>query len=129
MSADADSADVPADGDEGRSGDLQVGRSKQIVAPAARAFGAFEDAGLRRQWLGDDASIDIREATPERSLSIGWSDGDTEVTVNLYPKGRAKCVVQVIHEQLPDAAAVERMRDYWGERLERLRRLLEEEPG
>jgi uncharacterized protein YndB with AHSA1/START domain len=126
MSADADSADVPADDNGERFGDLQVGRSKQIVAPAARAFAAFEDAESRRRWLGDDAGVEIREATPERSLSMVWSDGHTEVTVNLYPKGRAKCVVQVIHEGLPDAAAVERMRDYWGDRLERLRRLLED---
>jgi hypothetical protein len=31
----------------------------------------------------------------------------------------------VIHEGLPDRAAVERMKAYWGERLERLRELLE----
>jgi len=125
MSADADSADVPAEGDEERSGDLQAGRSKQVVAPAAQAFAAFEDAEVRRQWLGDDVALEIREATPERSLTIAWAGGPTTVTVNLYPKGRAKCVVQVIHEGLPDAAAVERMRAFWGERLERLRRLLE----
>ncbi|HSJ17430.1 MAG TPA: SRPBCC domain-containing protein [Solirubrobacterales bacterium] len=126
MSADADSADVPTEGDGERSGDLQVGRSKQVVAPAARAFAAFEDAELRRQWLGDEAPLEIRDTVPERSLAIAWPDGATIVTVNLYPKGRAKCVVQVIHEGLPDAAAVERMTAYWGERLERLRQLLEE---
>jgi uncharacterized protein YndB with AHSA1/START domain len=126
MSADADSAEVPAEGDAERFGDLQAGRSKQIVAPAARAFAAFEDPELRRKWLGDDAALEIRDAVPERSLTIGWPDGATVVTVNLYAKGRAKCVVQVIHEGLPDAAAVERVRAYWGERLERLRRWLEE---
>jgi uncharacterized protein YndB with AHSA1/START domain len=124
MNAEADSAEVPAEDDAGRSGDLHAGRSMEVVAPAARAFAAFENAELRRQWLGEEA-LEIRDADPERSLSIPWSDGATTVNVNLYPKGRAKCVVQVIHEGLPDAAAVERMRTYWGERLERLRRLVE----
>jgi uncharacterized protein YndB with AHSA1/START domain len=125
MSADADSADLPANDGAEPSGDLQVGRSMEVVAPAARAFAAFEDAELRRQWLGDDAALEIREADPERSLTAAWSGGGTTVRVNLYPKGRAKCVVQVLHEGLPDTAAVERTREYWGDRLERLRRLLE----
>ena len=124
MSADANSADVAPEGDGERAGDLQVGRSKQIVAPAERAFAAFEDPELRRQWLGEE-ELEVRAAEPERSLTIQWSGGATTVIVNLYPKGRAKCVVQVLHEGLADAAAVERMKDFWGDRLERLRRLLE----
>jgi hypothetical protein len=125
MSADADSADMPAEGEGERSGDLQVGRSKQVVSPAARAYEAWRDDELRRAWLGDDAAVEVRAGVPEQSLSVAWPDG-TSVGVKLYPKGRAKCVVQVIHEGLPDSAAVERMSDYWGERLERLRLLLEE---
>lgn len=125
MSAEADNADMPTEGDGERSGDLQVGRSKQVVAPAARAYEAWQDDELRRAWLGDDAAFEVRAGVPEQSLSLAWADG-TSVGVKLYPKGRAKCVVQVIHEGLPDDAAVERMRAYWGERLERLRRLLEE---
>jgi uncharacterized protein YndB with AHSA1/START domain len=125
MTAEADSAEVPPEADGDGSGDLQVGRSMQIVTPAARAFEAWHDDELRRAWLGDDARVEVRAAVPEQSLSVAWPDG-TSVGVKLYPKGRAKCVVQVIHEGLPDAAAVERMRGYWGERLEHLRRLLEE---
>ena len=125
MTAEADSAEVPADADGEGSGDLQVGRSKQIVTPAARAFEAWRDDELRRAWLGDDAQVEVRVTVPEQSLSAAWPDG-TSVGVKLYPKGRAKCVVQVIHDGLPNEAAVERMRGYWGERLERLRRLLEE---
>ena len=125
MTAEADSADVPGDGDGGGSGNLQAGRSAEIVTPAARAFEAWQDDELRQAWLGDDARVDVRAAVPEQSLSVAWPDG-TSVGVKLYPKGRAKCVVQVIHEGLSDDASVERMRGYWGERLERLRRLLEE---
>ena len=124
MTADADSAGVPAEGGEERTGGLQVGRSKQIVTPAARAYEAWQDDELRRAWLGDDAAVEVRPGVPEQSLSAAWPDG-TRVGVRLYSKGRAKCVVQVIHEGLPDDAAVERMREFWGERLERLRRLLE----
>jgi len=104
---------------------FQSARSKLIVAPVARLFGAWEDAETRREWLGDDAGIEVREANPEHSMRITWIDGETSLSVSFYAKGRAKSQVQVIHEGLPDRAAVERMKAYWGERLERLRELLE----
>jgi uncharacterized protein YndB with AHSA1/START domain len=99
--------------------------TKTIVVPVARAYAAWEDEELRRQWLGDHAGFEIREATPERAMRIGWIDGATTVSVTFFANGRAKSQVQVIHEGLPDAATVERVKAYWAEHLERLRVLLE----
>jgi uncharacterized protein YndB with AHSA1/START domain len=108
---------------------FQSAHTKTIVVPVARAYAAWEDEELRRQWLGDHASFEIREAIPDRSMRIAWIDGDTTVTVTFFANGRAKSQVQVIHEGLPDAATVERVKAYWAEHLERLRALLEESRG
>jgi hypothetical protein len=44
--------------------------------------------------------------------------------VNFLPKGDAKSQVAVEHSKLADPGEAERMKAYWGERLERLRDLL-----
>ncbi|MGH2960801.1 MAG: SRPBCC domain-containing protein [Solirubrobacterales bacterium] len=111
------------------TGAFQSAHTKTIVVPVARAYAAWEDADLRREWLGEDAGFEIREATPERSLRIAWIDGQTTVSVSFYANGRAKSQVQVIHEGFPDAGTAERVKAYWGERLERLRVLLEGSRG
>jgi hypothetical protein len=50
--------------------------------------------------------------------------GRTNVDVNFLPKGDAKSQVAVEHSKLADPGEAERMKAYWGERLERLRDLL-----
>lgn len=108
---------------------FQSAHTKTIVVPVAHAYAAWEDVELRREWLGDDAGFEILEATPERSLRIAWIDGETTVSVTLFANGRAKSQVQVIHEGFPDAGTAERVKAYWGDRLERLRAQLEESRG
>lgn len=111
------------------TGPFQSARTMTIVVPVERAYAAWEDAELRREWLGDAAGFEILEAAPGRSMRIAWVDGATTLSVTFFPNGRAKSQVQVIHEGLPDAGTVERMKAYWGGRLERLRGLLEGSRG
>ena len=76
------------------------------------------------RWLADPAFI-VRKATRPKSLRITWVDGVTNVEANFYAKGAAKARVSVQHSKLPDADAAARMKAYWGEALDRLRKLLE----
>ena len=100
----------------------EISRSKTFAVPADELYRAWSDKRSRARWL--DAAITIRKATPDRSLRITWSDG-TSVEVMLYPRGDAKTQVTVQHCKLSDAAAGERMKAYWAERLETLGRVVE----
>jgi uncharacterized protein YndB with AHSA1/START domain len=101
----------------------EAGRTRTIGAPPNTVFGAWKNPRQRARWLADH-DITIRAATPGRSLCITWSDG-SRVEVNLLVKGKGRTQVNVQHSKLADAIAVERMKAYWGEQLDRLRTLLE----
>lgn len=97
--------------------------SKTIGVPLAALYKAWSDARQRTRWLGSVA-ITIRKATVGRSMRITWSDGRTNVDVNFYAKGRDKCSVSVQHDKLPNAAAAQKMKSFWQERLVLLQRQL-----
>lgn len=101
----------------------EISVSRTIAAPARSAFRAWNDAALRRRWL--DRPVEIRKATPGKSLRITWADRKTSLSVNLYAKGAGKCQVVVQHSKLPDAKAAERMKSEWARRLDRLQSLVE----
>jgi uncharacterized protein YndB with AHSA1/START domain len=100
-----------------------VSASKTIAVPVERLFAAWHDAKLRKRWLKE--AITIRKATASKSLRITWADGMTNVEVNLYPKGEARSQVAVQHSKLADAAGAARMKAYWGETLEQLKKVAE----
>jgi uncharacterized protein YndB with AHSA1/START domain len=104
---------------------FQVSANRTMAAPVAAAFGAWTDEATRRRWL-PDPGFTIRKATPEKSLRITWVDGRTSVEALFYAKGEAKTQVSVQHSNLPDAAAAEAMKAYWGEALDRLKAVLQE---
>jgi hypothetical protein len=105
---------------------FEISISKTIAAPVAQAFEAWKDATVRERWL-PAAPLSIRKATPHKSIRITWADG-THVSVNFWPKGPLKCQVVPQHAKLPTAAAAEKAKAYWTERLEALRLLLEPKP-
>lgn len=99
-----------------------ISRSATLAVPVAIAFNAWNDARLRNRWL-KEKGLTIRKATEPKGLRITWPDG-TNVEVNIYAKGKAKCQVSVQQNKLPDAQAGTRMKEYWGEALERLKAIL-----
>jgi len=107
-----------------KAGGFSVSASKTIDRPAANAFRAFADAALRKRWLGGD-SITIRKATKPRSLRITWDADQTNVDVNIYPKGATRCQVAVQHDKLPSAAKARSRKAFWAGRVEALKRVLE----
>ncbi len=102
----------------------EISRNVFVNAPVETVFDSWLDENARRQWLEHSRFV-IRKATPSKSMRITWVDGETNVHVNFYPKGREKCLVAVLHGKLPDASHAAHMKAYWGEQLERLKKVLE----
>lgn len=101
----------------------QISRGRTMSAGAARVYAAWADDAERARWLPDAVFI-TRTATPPRRLRLTWSDGSI-VEIQLTEKGPARTQVTVQQNKLPDAAAAERMKAYWGAALERLREFVE----
>ncbi|MBI4540583.1 MAG: hypothetical protein HY704_13865 [Gemmatimonadetes bacterium] len=101
---------------------FEISRGKTVAAPLDVVYAAWSDGRRRRRWLSEP--IEIRKATPGKSLRITWPDG-TSVSVELYRKGTGKSQVSVQHGKLPDAAAAERMKEYWARTLEALKSAVE----
>lgn len=104
---------------------FEISRSKTLGVPLSTLFAAFDDQKIRVKWLKEPAMV-IRKSTRDKSMRITWVDGETDVTVNFYSKGDGKSQVALQHSKLKDAAQSERMKTYWGEKLEALQGILED---
>jgi uncharacterized protein YndB with AHSA1/START domain len=109
---------------------FSISASKTINVSAEQAFEAWTDERIRARWL-PDASLTIRKATPPKSVRITWEPegksaaAASNVEVWLTAKGDAKCALSVQHGKLTTAAAGEKLKMWWGERLEALKGALE----
>jgi uncharacterized protein YndB with AHSA1/START domain len=105
-------------------GTFEVGATKTVAVPVARAFAAFADASLRRRWLLG-AKMRKRASEPGKSVRFDWDDGATRVAVSFAGAGKAKSQVVVQHQRLPDLKTADAMKAFWRERLVALKALLE----
>jgi uncharacterized protein YndB with AHSA1/START domain len=96
-----------------------VSVSRTMNATVDELFEAWNEPGRRLRWLPEP--LTIRKGRPGKSLRITWGEGPTGLDVYLYPKGPRRAQINVQHQKLPDSAAVERMRRFWSEALDRLR--------
>ena len=103
---------------------FEVSKSKTIHVAVGEAFNAFHMNRQRMRWLPDHEYL-IRKATPDKSLRITWSDGETHVDVYLWDKGPDKCQVQIQHKKLKDGGHAEAMKALWDEKLTHLQAYLE----
>ena len=106
-----------------RNDGYAVSVSRTLEAPADAVFRAFHDARQRARWL-DATSFTIRAARAPRTLRVTWEDGRSHLLVTCTAKGAKRSHVEVEHTRLESAAAAQRMKSGWANRLERLRRLL-----
>jgi hypothetical protein len=97
--------------------------TKTVAVPVDRLYDAFADPDLRARWL-PDAPLVVTTARPGKSLRGTW-ESDGRLDVLLTAKGDAKSSAAIQLRRLPDAAAVERAKAYWRERLAALAALLE----
>jgi len=93
-----------------RGGGYEAHKSKTFAVPVKKLFAAFKKAA---------ADFDVRSTTPNKRMRLAWDDG-TAVEILFQPKGEKKSVAVVTHQKLPDKAAVEKMKAWWGQRLEAL---------
>ena len=98
--------------------------SRTVNAEADSVMAAFVDPARRRRWL-PEVSMRRRPTRAPTSARFDWPDPPSIVVVFVDRKGERKTAVTVQHEKLPDAAAVERMKSWWRERLVALRSHLE----
>jgi hypothetical protein len=101
-----------------------VTASKTVAVPVEVLYDAFVDESRRREWL-PDGELSERTATRPKSARFDWADGQTRVYVDFVSKGSAKSASALRHERLPDAAAAERMKSYWRDRVAALKEVLE----
>jgi hypothetical protein len=107
-----------------RDGSYEANKSRTYNVPVARLYDAWADADTRSRWL-NGAAVTIRTATPHKSMRLGLSDGGI-IAVGFMPKGKGKSAVALAHTKLPDRATADRLKAYWGERLDDLGKVLAE---
>jgi uncharacterized protein YndB with AHSA1/START domain len=107
-----------------RPGGFEFTASRTVDVPLEDLYHAWNDAALRRRWLGS-AEITVRKANKNRSMRITWDTDGTNLDVGFYAKGDAKSQVAAQHGKLADAKAAAKMKAYWTERLDELKRMLE----
>jgi hypothetical protein len=93
----------------------------------ARLYRAFSHAPIRARWL-PDVDVTIRTAAREKSMRMTWPDR-TSVVVGFVPRGESKSQVSLAHQKLPDRTSADRMKAYWGERLDALKEVLVPQEG
>ncbi|HLE61317.1 MAG TPA: DUF4287 domain-containing protein [Thermoanaerobaculaceae bacterium] len=103
---------------------FQISTSKTITAPVGAVFGAWANEEVRGEWL-KAAGFNVRKATEGKSVRIAWGDGTSSVDVSFYARGPEKSRVVVDHKRLAGAGEVARMKAFWSEALEALRRIVE----
>ena len=105
-------------------GTYGVSASKTIAVPVRRLFEAFEDEDLRETWLGD-YELAVRTKRPDKSITAGWEDGSSRLTIAFVPKGDAKSQVALAHERIATASEADELKTFWRERLVVLKKMLE----
>jgi hypothetical protein len=104
-----------------RTGHYDASKSKTLNVPAAEVFDAVTSMRLLARWLPDASKV--RTASKDRSARLAMQDGSI-AAFWLTQKGEARTAVAVQQEKLPDKATQERVKRYWGERLNALAELL-----
>jgi hypothetical protein len=107
-----------------RGGLFEVSASKTAAVPVDRLYAAFTDPALRERWL-PGVSLEVRTATPGRSVRADWDDGSTRLVVNFTARGDAKSQVALVHERIPDAETAAGLKAFWRERVAVLKQVLE----
>lgn len=102
-----------------QAGGFTATASRTVGVPVERLFEAFAGAA-------PDAGLRLRTATAPRSSRWDFHDGSTRVNAGFEAVKQGRSRVALSHERLPDAAALERMKGYWRERLLALKTRLEE---
>jgi len=103
-------------------GEFSASGSRTLPVPLAKAYAAWTQERLRRQWL-PGAKFEITTATPGKYVRGKWAD-TSRLSVGFYSKGPAKTQVAVDHEKLRSSKECAKMKSYWFAALNRLQQTL-----
>jgi uncharacterized protein YndB with AHSA1/START domain len=101
----------------------EISVSRTIAAPIGKAYKAWVDEKTRKKWL--PSNLTIRKATTNKTLRITWEDGKTSVAAAFTAKGDGKTQVVAQHSKLSDAKAAAKMKKFWAEAFDRLKKSIE----
>lgn len=93
-----------------KAGGFSASVSRTVATPIDEVHAAWVSGA----WLTRVPGAEITKATPPKSVRIRLADG-TRAAVYLTAKSGGKTVIQVEHEKLPGAEAVEPSRALWRE--------------
>jgi len=103
---------------------FEISVSKTVTVPIEVLYNYWIDDQLRNKWLKGE-NITIRKATLNKSARVTWSDGETSLSIDFYPKGDNKSQVVVQHLKIKDGDKATELKMYWNKMLEALKVLLE----
>lgn len=104
-----------------RGGSYEASKSRTFAVPVAKLYAAFANARVRKQWLPD--ALAIRTKNENKTIRASMDDG-TLVQFYFMEKGDGKSSVAVQHQKLADKASAEKMKTWWGEKLDALKEIL-----
>ena len=102
----------------------EISVSKMITVPLKKLYTAWNDNKIRSGWLMKE-NIEITKANVNKSIRGKWTDGQTRLSVDFYPKGDNKSQVVVQHMKLSDSGKADKMKTFWAKSLENLKSHLE----
>ena len=98
--------------------------SKTIAAPVEAVYDAVVDGEQRERWL-PARELRQRTATRPKVARFDWEEGGSRVAVFFEPAGDGRSRTVVQHARLSDGKEAERMKEFWRERVEELKSVLE----
>jgi hypothetical protein len=103
---------------------FQTSTSKTIGVSLSTLYRAWKDEKSRSCWL-PKAPMTLRKATTNKSIRVAWDGDVSNMDVRFYSKGKDRSQVVIDQVKLKSAADVLRMKKFWSEKLQNLRRMLE----
>jgi len=103
---------------------IEISLSKTVAVPVAVLYQALIDDKLRNRWL-PETNLVFRKTAENKSARVTWSDGETSLSIDFYLKGADKSQIVVQHLKIPDSERAAEMKEFWGTKLNGLKKLLE----
>jgi hypothetical protein len=97
--------------------------SRTFACGVSKVYSAFKDPKVRRAWMKKDF-LEVSTANVNKTIRGKW-DGKSRLEARFYPKGSTKTQIAIDHMKLSSRDEVDRMKAFWAEKLEHLRKHVE----
>jgi uncharacterized protein YndB with AHSA1/START domain len=104
---------------------FQASVTRTIRAAGSDVLEAFTDPETRTGWL-PSVALSRRPTRAANTARFDWSDPPSRIVVSVATRDDGRTVLSLVHERLPDARAVADLKAFWRDRLDALRRMLED---